>query len=204
MLAELFAEVEIERWDAPLLELPDREPCATVWSERASRPTAPHSARSPSRRLSRSQNGEPCCSRAGAEMGAAEETTCPGCGVVLPAGPGLPQHPYIGASPECWAKFGELLAREYEHPAYFHVHQVTVDAYAVQHSGKPERRTIQSVALHLMTLAMVLEDGLDPRQGPWLHKRMVRAEGFERLQPPSNGGPADRTPRTPSQDAPGA
>jgi hypothetical protein len=26
MLAELFAEVEVERWDAPLLNLPDREP----------------------------------------------------------------------------------------------------------------------------------------------------------------------------------
>jgi hypothetical protein len=54
--------------------------------------------------------------------------------------------------------------------------------------GTPERRTIQSVALHLMTLGMVVEDGLDPRHGPRLHKRMVRTEGFEWLEPPSMGG----------------
>jgi hypothetical protein len=121
-------------------------------------------------------------------LGAAEETTCPGCGVVMPRRPGLPRHPYIGASPECWAKFGELLAREYEDPARLRVYQLTVDAYAGQHPGEPERRTIQSVALHLMTLAMVIEDGLDPRQGPRLHKRMVRVGGFEWLEPPATRG----------------
>jgi hypothetical protein len=79
-------------------------------------------------------------------------------------------------------------SREYEDPAYFRVHQLTVDAYAVQHPGKPERRTIQSVALHLMTLAMVLEDGLDPGRGPRRHKQMVRSGGFEWLEPPSIEG----------------
>jgi hypothetical protein len=121
-------------------------------------------------------------------LGEAEQTTCPGCGVALPYRAGLPSHPYLGASPECWATFGELLARGYEDPAYRRVHQLTVDTYAVQHPGKPERRTIQSLALHLMTLAMVVEDGLDPRSGPELHKRMVRAEGYEWLTPPSMDG----------------
>jgi hypothetical protein len=121
-------------------------------------------------------------------LGEAEQTTCPGCGVALPLRAGLPRHPYLGASPECWATFGELLARGYEDPAYRRMHQLTVDTYAVQHPGKPERRTIQSLALHLMTLAMVVEDGLDPRCGPELHKRMVRAGGYEWLAPPSMDG----------------
>ncbi len=121
-------------------------------------------------------------------MAEAEQTTCPGCGLALPARPGLPTHPYIGASPECWERFGELLAREYEDPAYLRIHQLTVDAYAAQHPGNPERRAIQSVAVHLMTLAMVLEDGLDPRRGPPLHKRMVRRADYEWLEPPSMEG----------------
>ena len=121
-------------------------------------------------------------------MAEAGERICPGCGVVLPTRTGLPKHPYIGASPECWAEFGKLLAREYEDAAYRHVHQLTVDAYAVQHPGRREERAIQSVAVHLMTLAMVVGDGLDPREGPRLHKRMVRARGFQWLEPPSMEG----------------
>jgi hypothetical protein len=41
--------------------------------------------------------------------------------------------------------YGEMLAREYGDPAYFRVHQLTVDTYAVQHPGPRERRAIQSV-----------------------------------------------------------
>lgn len=111
---------------------------------------------------------------------------CPGCAVILPAEDG-PTHPYLGASPACWAKFGELCARGYGSRAYAGVQQLAVDAYAVQHPGKPERRTIQSLAVHLMTLGMILEDGTDPRAGPELHKRMVRGE-FAWLDPPQMEG----------------
>ena len=72
---------------------------------------------------------------------------CPGCGLALPARPDAPKHPYVGASAECWAVYGEVLAREYEDPAYFRVHQLTVDAYAVQHPGAPERRSISNPSL---------------------------------------------------------
>src|SRR5439155_5676888 len=38
-------------------------------------------------------------------------------------------------------------------------HRITVDAYAVQHPGQPSPQTIQSVALHLISLCLVLEGG---------------------------------------------
>jgi hypothetical protein len=106
---------------------------------------------------------------------------------VLPPEDG-PTHPYMRSSPWCWARFGEVLAREFGDRAHFAVHQLTVDAYAVQHPGVPERRTIQSVGLHLMTLCMVLERGADPREGPRLHGLMVRRPPAEWLAPPSMAG----------------
>ena len=112
---------------------------------------------------------------------------CEGCGLVLRAHIG-PTHPYVGASPACWALFGEVLAREYRTPAYARLHQVTVDAYAVQHPGTPERRSIQSVAVHLITLCLVLEEGADPREGPKLHKRLAGWPEFHWLEPPNPNG----------------
>jgi len=99
-----------------------------------------------------------------------------------------PTHAYLRSSPACWARFGEVLAREFGDPAYFAPHQITVDAYAVSHPGVPERRAIQSVGLHLMTLCMVLERGADPRDGPKLHKRMVDRSAFTWLDPPTMDG----------------
>jgi hypothetical protein len=75
-------------------------------------------------------------------------SACPGCGLELPEHDG-PTHAYIGASPACWALYGEL--------RYPPSHRLTVDVYAVQHPGGDERRAIQSVALHLMALCLVLE-----------------------------------------------
>ena len=121
-------------------------------------------------------------------MSASTPTSCPGCGQVLPAREG-PTHPYLGSSPACWALYGEVLACECSEPAYFGVHQVTVDTYAVQHPGVPDRRSIRSVALHLMTLCLVLEDGADPSQGPKLHKRIAaRRPAFRWLEPPQANG----------------
>jgi hypothetical protein len=85
---------------------------------------------------------------------------CVGCGALVPRMDG-PSHPYIGASPGCWAIFGEILAKEYGEWRYPPVHRLTVDAYAVQHPGTPSRRSIQSVAIHLITLFLTLERGYD-------------------------------------------
>jgi CTP:molybdopterin cytidylyltransferase MocA len=86
---------------------------------------------------------------------------CPGCGARY-----LPQmadetHPYIGASPACWATFGELLAREFGNVAFGRLHRQSVDVYAVQHPGTDERRQRQSVALHLIGLCQWLEHDVE-------------------------------------------
>ena len=112
---------------------------------------------------------------------------CPGCLAELPEFDG-PVHAYIGASPACWAKFGLLLAREYQDPAWFQLHQMTVDAYATQHPGTPGRRSTQSVALHLMTLGMILERDLDPADAPRFHKAMAHRPDFTWLEPPWMAG----------------
>jgi CTP:molybdopterin cytidylyltransferase MocA len=107
---------------------------------------------------------------------------CPGCGARY-----LPQladqtHPYLGASPACWATFGELLAREFGDVTFGRIHRHSVDVYAVQHPGTDDRRQRQSVALHLIGLCHWLEHGIesdrltaitqvlasDNRSWPWL------------------------------------
>jgi hypothetical protein len=80
------------------------------------------------------------------------------------------------------------MAREFNDTAYAPVHQMTTDTYAVQHPGVPGRRTIQSVALHLMTLCLVVEKGADPLDGPRLHQRMVARSAFHWLEPPRPNG----------------
>jgi hypothetical protein len=96
-------------------------------------------------------------------MSRAGEATepCPGCGALVPDTDG-PTHPYIGASPGCWAIYGEVLAREYREYAYPPVHRLTVDA--AQHPGVPSRGSIRSVALHLISLYLILERGYEPER----------------------------------------
>ena len=85
----------------------------------------------------------------------AETEPCAGCGAIVLRSDG-PTHEYIGASPGCWAIFGEVSARG---PA---TDQLRVDAYAAQHPGVPSRRSIQSVAVHLISLCLQLEHGATP------------------------------------------
>jgi hypothetical protein len=85
---------------------------------------------------------------------------CPDCGLQLPAQT-IPRHPYLGASASSWALYTEVLAREYSEPLLMKsVHRLTVDAYSAQHPGKAERRTIQSVWVHLAGLYLTIEQGL--------------------------------------------
>ena len=65
------------------------------------------------------------------------------------------------SSPACWAIYGEILAREYANPGLMDIHRLSVDAYAVQHPGRESTSTINSVAIHLMRLCLLLEQGLD-------------------------------------------
>jgi hypothetical protein len=73
-------------------------------------------------------------------------------------------HPYFGASAGCWRIFGDVLAKEYSDFHYGKVHRLTVDAYAVQHPGKAERRAIQSVNVHLVALCLTLESNVPYEQ----------------------------------------
>lgn len=133
--------------------------------------------------------------------GAAAASACPGCGLVLDANDG-PTHPYLGASAACWALYGELLAREFGPLDYPPEHRLTMDAYAVQHPGVPERRSVQSVAVHLMSLCLVLERGLAPeRATPVLGRLPKKDLDLRWLEPPRPNGTL--TLRTPLEAAAG-
>jgi len=83
-----------------------------------------------------------------------------------------PTHAYIGASPGCWALFGELsVAGLTGVPSGF----LAVDTYAVQHPGRPERRALQSVAVHLITLCALLERGWPADRAIDLRRTVVDA-----------------------------
>ena len=110
---------------------------------------------------------------------------CVGCGALVPDVDG-PTHPYIGASPGCWAIHGELSARAYADRRYASAHQLMVDAYAVQHPGKQERRAIQSVAVHLISLCAQLERGVSSEAARRLLVDALRHRGsYVWLEPPS-------------------
>jgi Family of unknown function (DUF5946) len=90
------------------------------------------------------------------------------------------------SSPACWAKYGELLAREYENPDYMVAHRLTVDTYAVQRPGKPSAQSVQSVAAHLISLHCVLEQGMAHWQATAFLKICADKGSFEWLEPPSH------------------
>ncbi len=81
---------------------------------------------------------------------------CCGCGTMVPDEPGS-GHRYLESAPACWRIFGEVLAREYTDSKYYAVHRLSVDAWAVQHPGHESAQTIQSAAVHLVRLCMVIE-----------------------------------------------
>ncbi|MCH8931370.1 MAG: hypothetical protein IIA98_10730 [Proteobacteria bacterium] len=63
----------------------------------------------------------------------------------------------MDSSPGFWAAFGEVLAREYSDVNYGANHHLTVDAYALQHPGKQSPQSINSIAVHLVSLYLIFE-----------------------------------------------
>jgi len=118
---------------------------------------------------------------------------CPGCQVRLPASDG-PTHAYIGASPECWALYTTLSAAQQPLLAPAPFASLLVDAYAAQHPGVPSPQSIQSVAVHLITLHGVLDREVSPQKAVWLRQRPLRAkfgpkhDRFHWLHPPDFAG----------------
>ena len=87
-------------------------------------------------------------------------STCPGCGLVKPAS-GAAYDRKFHASAECWEVFEEVLAVEFQDATIFgRAHQVTVDAYAVQHAGG--RHPDKSVCVHFVGLHLAIERGVTP------------------------------------------
>jgi hypothetical protein len=95
---------------------------------------------------------------------------------------------YFNASPECWSVFGEVLAAEYGNaPLFARVHQLTVDAYAVQHAGGPHPD--KSVCVHLVGLHLVLDRGLRPMNVPPQLQRLASAiDNWPHFDPPAERG----------------
>jgi hypothetical protein len=111
---------------------------------------------------------------------------CYGCGASFPKIDGQ-THRYIGASPACWSIFGEVLAKEYE--IYGYPHHLTVDAYAAQHPGKPSNQSIKSVAIHLISLHLMLDHHYEAKQVTKVMSRAAQdSQKFIWLEPPASPG----------------
>lgn len=75
---------------------------------------------------------------------------CPGCG--HPGAADGPVHNYMSASARCWARYGDILAREYSDTDYWRAHRLLTDAYCGHHSVGEDRRARQSLYIHLGAL----------------------------------------------------
>lgn len=108
---------------------------------------------------------------------------CPDCGAAFDASGETTVHAYLGASPECWAAVNLLWAKEYEEPAYFRAHRLTVDAYALQRPGDlSDGRALRSVWVHLFGLHHAFVGGVaHGRIPPLMQKAVVR---LKRAAPP--------------------
>jgi Family of unknown function (DUF5946) len=117
------------------------------------------------------------------------DLACPGCGIVL-SGRNGPTHAYLGASAACWALYQRLARPSCADPDPARVRRLLQDAYAAQHPGVPQRRSVQSVAVHLMDLCLLLErDGEVRRLVPVLGRMPPRRTlDLHWLEPPEERG----------------
>jgi hypothetical protein len=110
-------------------------------------------------------------------------TTCPGCGLTLPPSDRAYDRKF-NASAECWEVFERVIAEEFQNAVLFgQVHQLTVDAYAVQHAGgvHPDK----SVCIHLTGLCLMVERGVKPTDVPPLMQRIAARGHWPHLEPPT-------------------
>ena len=102
-----------------------------------------------------------------------DSVACPGCGLLHTAR-GLDHAQDLLASGECVAQHAAAVSCFYSDPDLVRRRQYVVDAYACQHPLATTRRGVQTTALCLMTLDLVLERGLDVALGSALHQEMMR------------------------------
>src|SRR5207247_1652816 len=83
----------------------------------------------------------------------------------------------------------DVLAREYGEYRYPPIHRLTVDTYSVQHPGTPSRQSIQSVAVHLVSLYLVLGCGFSSEKATeGIRRALHQRNQFVWLEPPSSPG----------------
>jgi Family of unknown function (DUF5946) len=122
--------------------------------------------------------------------GTPSTSACPGCGLVLPVHSG-PTHAYMGASPACWRIYGQTSTLAWGPGEGLPLLRLVVDAYGAQHPGKREVRAVQSVAVHLMGLCLVLERGAhtEPEFMPVRRREPARTTlDLHWLEPPQPNG----------------
>lgn len=114
---------------------------------------------------------------------------CHGCGALVENSPGQP-HEYIGASQGCWNIYTEILAREYGAYNYPQpTHRLTVDTYAIQHPGQPNRKSIQSVNIHLISLYLIFEMNMTGKETTQKMTEILSDKiSFNWLEPPIRNG----------------
>ncbi len=110
-------------------------------------------------------------------------THCPACG--FEGDHDGPRHAYMSPSAACWARYGEVLEREYSDAGYWRSHRLLTDAYCGQHSVGEDRRARQSLWIHLAALMLHFEDkAADTVIVGFLKKAAKSGHGFARLPMP--------------------
>lgn len=126
-------------------------------------------------------------------MAPASREPCPDCRALLAPLDG-PTHRYIGASPACWALFTALQSGGEPPLAPAPMNGLLVDAYAAQHPGTPSPQSIQSVAVHVLTLHGVFAHGVGVERALWLRIEALQERSGSRrgrydwLEPPDFTG----------------
>jgi Family of unknown function (DUF5946) len=117
------------------------------------------------------------------------ENTCPGCRLRMPIRETAINQSYYNTNAECWSLYTEVLATEYSNAFLFgQIHQLTVDAYAVQHAGGPHPD--KSVDIHLSGLYLVLERGIRSPYVPPILQRIAGAiQVWPHFSPPDEIAP---------------
>jgi hypothetical protein len=113
---------------------------------------------------------------------------CTGCGAPVPDSDGA-VHRYLGMSPGCFEIYGEVVAREYTDYRYGAVHNLSVDAYALQHPGTESPQTIKSAAVHLISLYLQLEHDYNSMQAARIKQQAAgNSARYHWLIPPAPAG----------------
>ena len=101
-----------------------------------------------------------------------KESQCPGCRLRMPVDASTAYDGYYHCSAECWSVYGEVLGTQFSNAIIFgQVHQMTVDAYALQHAGGIHKD--KSIAIHLAGLHAAYNLGIPQMQIPRLLQRLA-------------------------------